>query len=110
MRCSINIPNLGDFADPRRVAEAARLAEEAGWDGVLVWDQLIGYNRAMVGEFAATNVLLTAAALATARIRLGPAVTPYRGAGRANSPARSPPWIGCPGDGSSSASAWDSRR
>jgi hypothetical protein len=36
MRCSINITNLGDFADPRRVAEAARLAEEAGWDGIFV--------------------------------------------------------------------------
>ncbi len=76
MRCSINIPNLGDFADPRRVAEAARLAEEAGWDAVLVWDQLIGYNRDLVGDFAATNILLTAAALATTRIRLGTAITP----------------------------------
>ena len=55
MQCSINIPNFGDFADPRRVAEAARLAEEAGWDGVFVWDQLIGYNRDLVGEFAATT-------------------------------------------------------
>lgn len=76
MRCSINIPNFGDFADPRKVAEAARLAEEAGWDGVFVWDQLIGYNRDLVGEFAATNLLLTAAALTTSRIRLGTAVTP----------------------------------
>jgi hypothetical protein len=31
MRCSINIPNLGDFADPRAVASVAKLAEEAGW-------------------------------------------------------------------------------
>ncbi|MFI7061897.1 LLM class flavin-dependent oxidoreductase [Kribbella sp. NPDC050124] len=76
MRCSINIPNFGDFADPRKVAEAAHLAEEAGWDGVFVWDELIGYNRDLVGEFAATNILLTAAALATSRIRLGTAVTP----------------------------------
>jgi alkanesulfonate monooxygenase SsuD/methylene tetrahydromethanopterin reductase-like flavin-dependent oxidoreductase (luciferase family) len=76
MRCSINIPNLGDFADPRRVADAARLAEEAGWDGLFVWDHLIGYNRDLVGEFAATNILLTAAALATSRIRLGTQVTP----------------------------------
>ena len=76
MRCSINIPNLGDFADPRRVAEAARLAEEAGWDGLFIWDHLIGYNRDLVGEFAATNILLTAAALATSRIRLGTQVTP----------------------------------
>jgi alkanesulfonate monooxygenase SsuD/methylene tetrahydromethanopterin reductase-like flavin-dependent oxidoreductase (luciferase family) len=35
-----------------RVAEAARLAEEAGWDGVFVWDHLIGYNRDLVSEWA----------------------------------------------------------
>jgi alkanesulfonate monooxygenase SsuD/methylene tetrahydromethanopterin reductase-like flavin-dependent oxidoreductase (luciferase family) len=51
MRCSINIPNLGDFADPRVVAETARLAEEAGWDGLLVWDHLIG--RGPGGDHAA---------------------------------------------------------
>jgi hypothetical protein len=33
MRYSVNIPNLGDFADPRVVADTARLAEESGWDG-----------------------------------------------------------------------------
>jgi alkanesulfonate monooxygenase SsuD/methylene tetrahydromethanopterin reductase-like flavin-dependent oxidoreductase (luciferase family) len=76
MRCSINIPNFGDFADPRVVAETARLAEEAGWDGLFVWDHLIGYNRDLVTEFAATNILLAAAALTTNRIRLGPEVTP----------------------------------
>jgi alkanesulfonate monooxygenase SsuD/methylene tetrahydromethanopterin reductase-like flavin-dependent oxidoreductase (luciferase family) len=76
VRCSINIPNLGEFADPRVVAETARLAEEAGWDGLFIWDQLIGYNQDLVGEFAATNILLTAAALATNRIRLGTQVTP----------------------------------
>jgi alkanesulfonate monooxygenase SsuD/methylene tetrahydromethanopterin reductase-like flavin-dependent oxidoreductase (luciferase family) len=85
MRCSINIPNLGDFADPRVVAETARLAEEAGWDGLLVWDHLIGYNRDLVGEFAATNILLAAAALATNRIRLGTTVTPV--------PRRRPPQL-----------------
>ncbi|WP_147261155.1 LLM class flavin-dependent oxidoreductase [Pseudonocardia hierapolitana] len=76
MRCSVNIPNLGDFADPRVVGEIARLAEDAGWDGLFIWDHLIGYNRDLVGEFAATNILLAAAALATNRIRLGTQVTP----------------------------------
>jgi alkanesulfonate monooxygenase SsuD/methylene tetrahydromethanopterin reductase-like flavin-dependent oxidoreductase (luciferase family) len=76
MRCSVNIPNLGDFADPRVAGEVARLAEDAGWDGLFVWDHLIGYNQDLVGEFAATNILLAAAALATSRIRLGAQVTP----------------------------------
>ena len=76
MRYSVNIPNLGDFADPRVVGEVARLAEEAGWDGLFIWDHLVGYNRDLVADFAATNLLLTAAALATGRIRLGTQVTP----------------------------------
>lgn len=76
MRYSINIPNLGEFADPRLVGEVARLAEDTGWDGLFVWDHLIGYNQDLVAEFAATNLLLTAAALATSRIRLGTVVTP----------------------------------
>jgi hypothetical protein len=62
MRCSINIPNLGDFADPRRVADIARLAEEAGSDGLFVWDHLIGYNQELVGEFGATSILLVGSA------------------------------------------------
>jgi alkanesulfonate monooxygenase SsuD/methylene tetrahydromethanopterin reductase-like flavin-dependent oxidoreductase (luciferase family) len=76
MQYSINIPNLGDFADPRVVADIARLAEQAGWDGLFIWDQLIGYNQDLPADFAATNLLLTAAALATTRIRLGTLVTP----------------------------------
>jgi Luciferase-like monooxygenase len=76
MRCSINIPNLGDFANPRVVGNVARLAEEAGWDGLFVWNHMIGYNRDWVSDFAATNILLTAAALATSRIKLGTQVTP----------------------------------
>src|SRR5215831_16785258 len=39
-------------------------------------NQLIGYNRDLVAEFAPTNPLLTAAALTTNRIRLGTQVTP----------------------------------
>ena len=75
MRCSVNIANLGDFADPRVVAEVARLAEDCGWDGVFIWDVLIGYNTELVADVAATSVLLAAAALATSRIRLGTLVT-----------------------------------
>ncbi|MGN6792042.1 MAG: hypothetical protein ACTHJW_06595 [Streptosporangiaceae bacterium] len=41
MRYSVNIPNLGDFADPRIVGKTARLAEEAGWDGLFIWDHFI---------------------------------------------------------------------
>jgi len=54
----------------------ARLAEDARKDGLFVWDYLIGCNRDLVAEFAAANLLLTAAALTTNRIRLGTMVTP----------------------------------
>ena len=77
MRYSINIPNFGDFADPRIVAELAVAAEQAGWDGLFVWDHVVHDKERRRGQpFGDPWMLLTAAALATTRIRLGPLVTP----------------------------------
>jgi hypothetical protein len=75
MRFSINIPNFGDFADPETVARAAAAAEAAGWDGLFVWDHVVHTKRDR-RSFGDPWMLLTAAALATTRIRLGPLVTP----------------------------------
>ncbi len=74
MRFSINIPNFGDFADARTVAKVAVAAEDAGWDGLFVWDHVLLDNRART--FGDPWMLLTAAALATSRIKLGTLVTP----------------------------------
>ncbi|MCH6161675.1 LLM class flavin-dependent oxidoreductase [Streptomyces marispadix] len=74
MRFSVNIPNFGDFADPRAVAKVAAAAEEAGWDGLFVWDHVL--HRRHPRDFGDPWMLLTAAALATSRIRLGTLVTP----------------------------------
>src|SRR6478735_4518366 len=41
MRFSVNVPCFGDFADPRAVARVATAAEDAGWDGLFVWDHLV---------------------------------------------------------------------
>ena len=75
MRCAVNVPNFGDFADPRTVADLARRAEEAGWDGLFVWDHVVFEKKTRV-DIADPWILLTAAALATSRIRLGAMLTP----------------------------------
>jgi alkanesulfonate monooxygenase SsuD/methylene tetrahydromethanopterin reductase-like flavin-dependent oxidoreductase (luciferase family) len=77
VRYSINIPNFGDFADARVVAKVAAAAEVAGWDGLFIWDHVVHDKQSRRGQpFGDPWMLLTAAALATSRLRLGPLVTP----------------------------------
>jgi alkanesulfonate monooxygenase SsuD/methylene tetrahydromethanopterin reductase-like flavin-dependent oxidoreductase (luciferase family) len=77
VRFSVNIPNFGDFADARVVATVAAAAEEAGWDALFVWDHVVHVKERRRGQpFGDPWMLLTAAALATSRLRLGPLVTP----------------------------------
>ncbi|HET7929512.1 MAG TPA: LLM class flavin-dependent oxidoreductase [Actinomycetota bacterium] len=73
MRYSISLPNFGDLADPRLHAGIAREAEDAGWDGYFVWDHLLVWNGNVVADPWA---ILTAVALATERLRLGPMLVP----------------------------------
>ncbi|MFI0486520.1 LLM class flavin-dependent oxidoreductase [Actinomadura sp. 9N215] len=75
MRYSINVPNFGDFADVRTVARVASAAEQAGWDALFVWDHVV-YDKVERKTFGDPWMLLTAAALATTRIKLGTLVTP----------------------------------
>jgi alkanesulfonate monooxygenase SsuD/methylene tetrahydromethanopterin reductase-like flavin-dependent oxidoreductase (luciferase family) len=75
MRFAVDVPNFGDFADPRVLADLARRAEDAGWDGLFVWDH-VTHRKELRRAIADPWVLLTAAALATGRIRLGTMVTP----------------------------------
>ena len=77
MRYSVNIPNFGEFADARVVAQVAASAEAAGWDALFVWDHVVHDKQRRQGQpFGDPWILLTAAALATSRLRLGPLVTP----------------------------------
>jgi alkanesulfonate monooxygenase SsuD/methylene tetrahydromethanopterin reductase-like flavin-dependent oxidoreductase (luciferase family) len=62
-----------ELADPAAVAEVARVAERAGWDGLFVWDHLWHRDKR---PFADPWVTLAAVAAATSTIRLGPLVTP----------------------------------
>jgi alkanesulfonate monooxygenase SsuD/methylene tetrahydromethanopterin reductase-like flavin-dependent oxidoreductase (luciferase family) len=65
--------------DPRTVAELAREAEEAGWDGVFYWDGI------SIGEVETYDpwVVMAAMAMRTERVRIGAMLTP---------PARRRPW------------------
>jgi hypothetical protein len=71
MRWGLSLSLSAELADPELIADVAAAAEEAGWDGVFVWDHL--WNRTLV-PFADPFVTLAAIAVATARVRIGPMV------------------------------------
>ena len=73
MKYGIDIPNFGYWADPRHVAEFAREIEEAGWDGLSIWDHLLLWPGNVVGD---PWIALAAAAATTDRISLMMMVTP----------------------------------
>ena len=70
---AIDTPNFGDYSNPRLLAELAREAEEAGWDGFFLWDHLGADWPFPVGD---PWIALAAMAMATERIKLGTLVTP----------------------------------
>ncbi|GAA3541697.1 hypothetical protein GCM10022419_022250 [Nonomuraea rosea] len=74
LRSALWLPLFDDLADPRTVARLAADAEEAGWDGCFVWDQLCW--RAPVQQVADPWIALAAIATTTERLRLGPMVSP----------------------------------
>ncbi len=75
MRFGIHVPNFGDFHDLRAIAELARVAEDAGWDGFFLWDHILFRK---TGDLHLNDPWITLAAIAmsTESIRLGPLVTP----------------------------------
>lgn len=80
MRFGLNVPNVGALAEPSAFLDLATTAEAAGWDGLFVWDHLVGMPGAPVSD---PWTLLAGAATVTERIRLGTHVTPL---------ARRRPW------------------
>jgi alkanesulfonate monooxygenase SsuD/methylene tetrahydromethanopterin reductase-like flavin-dependent oxidoreductase (luciferase family) len=74
MRLGLYLPPFDVLADPALVARLAAEAEEAGWEGVFLWDHLRW--RDPVEAVADAQIVLAAIAGATERIRLGPMVTP----------------------------------
>lgn len=83
MRFGINVPNFGEYGNPRLLAVLAREAEEAGWDGFFVWDHIQFFDPSAPVPVVDPWIALAAVATATERIRFGPMVTPL---------ARRRPW------------------
>ncbi len=81
MKYALNMPPFGDFADPRALADLARDAESAGWDGFFIWDHVF-FDPSFHANLDPW-VGLAAVALTTTRIRIGTMVTPV---------ARRRPW------------------
>jgi alkanesulfonate monooxygenase SsuD/methylene tetrahydromethanopterin reductase-like flavin-dependent oxidoreductase (luciferase family) len=76
VRFALDFPTSGEFSDPRLLAELARHAEDAGWEGCFVWDHI---NMTAGEPLADAWMVLGAIAATTERMRLGPLVTPlYR--------------------------------
>jgi len=72
MRFGLTLPNFGPYADARLLASLAHEAEAAGWEGFFLWDHVLFGDQPVVDPWVA----LTAIALATERLWLGPLVTP----------------------------------
>jgi len=77
MRYGVYVPNFGPYGDARVLADLAYEAEEAGWDGFFLWDQVSKTTLTpTVDPMVDTWIALTAIALRTRTILLGPLVTP----------------------------------
>lgn len=73
MKYGVDIPNFGYWADPRNVATFARQVENAGWDGLSIWDHLLVWEGNEVGD---PWIALAAAATATQDLILMNLVAP----------------------------------
>jgi alkanesulfonate monooxygenase SsuD/methylene tetrahydromethanopterin reductase-like flavin-dependent oxidoreductase (luciferase family) len=82
MQFGLNLPVGGVAGHPRILADFARVAEDAGWDGVYLEDYIVYQNRQAIPTFDPW-IALAAIAIATTRMRIGTEVTPL---------ARRRPW------------------
>ena len=72
MKFGIYLPNFGPYGDARALADLARDAENAGWDGFYIWDHIAAWSLPVVDPWVA----LAAIAVATQHMRIGTTVTP----------------------------------
>jgi alkanesulfonate monooxygenase SsuD/methylene tetrahydromethanopterin reductase-like flavin-dependent oxidoreductase (luciferase family) len=77
MHYGVYLPNFGPYGDARVLADLALEAEEAGWDGYFLWDQVSKSTLTpTIDPMVDPWVALAAIALRTRTIRLGTLVTP----------------------------------
>ena len=74
MKRALFVAPFDELSDPRLLAELAAEAEQRGVDGFFLWDHI--QYAAPVREVSDPWVCLSAIAMATSRIQLGPMVTP----------------------------------
>lgn len=72
LRYGVYLPPFGPFGDPRVLVDLAVRAENAGWDGVFLWDHVVSEAMPVADPW----ISLAAMAARTRRILLGPTVTP----------------------------------
>lgn len=82
MQYGIYVPNFGVEMSARTLAELAREAEEAGWDGFFIWDHIL-HSKSQRVPLVDPWVSLAAIAMTTSHIRIGTTLTPV---------ARRRPW------------------
>jgi alkanesulfonate monooxygenase SsuD/methylene tetrahydromethanopterin reductase-like flavin-dependent oxidoreductase (luciferase family) len=77
MRYGAYVPNFGPYGDARVLSDLAYEAEEAGWDGFFLWDQVSKTTLTpSIDPLVDPWIALAAIALRTHTIRLGTLVTP----------------------------------
>jgi alkanesulfonate monooxygenase SsuD/methylene tetrahydromethanopterin reductase-like flavin-dependent oxidoreductase (luciferase family) len=77
MQFGVYVPIFGPYGDARVLAELAYEAEEAGWDGFFLWDQVSKTTLApTIDSMVDPWIALAAIALRTSTIRMGILVTP----------------------------------
>lgn len=81
MKFALDVSTAATYSDPRKLADLATEAEEAGWDGFFVWDAVFARPPGL--PMTDPWVALAAIAMQTERIRIGAMVTPL---------ARRRPW------------------
>src|SRR5215207_2650847 len=104
MRAGLWLPLFEELADPRVVARLAADAEEWGWHGVFVWDQLRW--REPIKQVADPWITLAAIAAATEEVMLGPWSPRLRAGARPRWQGKPRRWIGSAVAASSSAWVW----